>query len=89
MQAIQTKYIAPSNNKGARIQAISYAKTIVLPYAYELDNEANHKLVCMTLMEVLGWEFAINTGQLKDGSYVHTLLNKEVNLNINELIGEI
>ena len=36
MQAIQTKYIGPTNTKGARIKAFCAAGSITIPYNYEL-----------------------------------------------------
>lgn len=74
MQAIQTKYLAPTNSRGARIKATCAAKSITVSYAYELSIEENHRLAAAELGESLEWAGLCGTlesGSLKDGSYVH------------------
>lgn len=71
MQAIQTKYLAPTNSRGARIKATCAAKSITVSYAYELNIAENHRLAATELKTSLGWSGTLESGSLKDGSYVH------------------
>ena len=76
MQAIEIKYLGPTNTKGARIVAECAAKRVTVGYPYELDSEAAHRYAAQKLCEAMGgkygWEFSRRvTGQLKNGNYVH------------------
>lgn len=76
MQAIETKYIPPTNNKGARIKAQCAAKTIIIGYPYEFDGQKAHRYAMNELCQVMGGKYGWNssdfvTGQLKNGNYVH------------------
>ena len=62
-QSILTKYISPTNARGARIKAVqsgwnkkTECRTITIPYPYELDIDAAHKKAACMLMDSLGWE---------------------------------
>jgi len=60
MKAIKTKYLAPTNTKGARIQASikdGNGKTTrkTYPYRYELDNEALHIQIAHEFAKYLKW----------------------------------
>lgn len=83
MQAIQTKYIAPTNTKPARIKATVQAGSVTLSWEYGLDVEENHKAACVALRERLGWVGQYYTdmvgGQLPDGTYAWVFLPKEKN----------
>lgn len=79
MQAIQTKYMNPTNVRGSRIKAICGAGTIIVPYDSELDPLANHEAAAQALCDKLGWTEANSfphtvAGQLADGTWVHTFL---------------
>ena len=54
MQAIETKFLGPTNTKGARIKASVYAKSITVPYAYE-GIDASHDEAARVLIHKLGW----------------------------------
>lgn len=76
MQAIRTKYLAPTNSRGARIKATCAAKSITVSYAYELDIAENHKLAAAELKESLNWGGKLESGQLHGGTYAHVLRNE-------------
>lgn len=80
MQAIETKYIAPTNHKGIRIKAQCAAKTKIYNWDYGLDVEDNHIKAAALLLAELKWnnvkDLTMNTGCLKSGNYVHVLTNK-------------
>lgn len=80
MQAIETKFIAPTNNKGTRIKAQCAAKTIYIAYPYEFEVEKAHRYAALQLCNALGGNYSWNfskyvTGQLKNGNYVHVAIN--------------
>jgi len=54
-QAIETKYIGPTNFKGSRIKASCAAGSITVNYLSELDVEENHFNAAFTLIKKLGW----------------------------------
>ncbi len=87
MQAIQTKYICPTNFRGSRIRAKCEAMTIFLTWDDALNAEENHRLACNTLcarmdahnVERYGhkasqWTAPKIAGTLPDGSMVHVFL---------------
>ena len=69
-QAIQVKYLGPTNTLGARYKATAAAGSVVVPIRYELNPEENHTLAAKTLCARFDWEFPIQGGVLADGSYV-------------------
>ena len=75
MQAIQTKYLGPTNFRGARIKAKAYAGTKVYPYDHALSIEENHRVAALMFrnQKHLRWNGDMVTGQLPDHSYVHVL----------------
>lgn len=56
MQAIQTKYIGPSNTKGSRIKATCWLTSITVAWDHSLNSEANHKEAINALVEKLNKE---------------------------------
>lgn len=68
-QSIQTKFIAPTNSRGARIKAYTASwgdmrgLSVTVPFDYELSNEARHWEAVKALIKKHGltWgrEFAI------------------------------
>lgn len=54
-QAIFTKFVGPTNHRGARIKVSCDAKTITVPWNYEKDVDFNHIDARNALVEQLGW----------------------------------
>jgi hypothetical protein len=54
-QAIETKYIGPTNTKGARIKASAWAGSVTIPYDYS-GTEKAHWRAALALIEKYGWE---------------------------------
>jgi hypothetical protein len=77
MQAIQTKYLGPTDSRGSRIKATCAAGSVTVPWDYGADTDANHRYACSMLRSKLGWENASHgiphVGTLKDGTFVHVL----------------
>jgi hypothetical protein len=88
-QAILTKYLSPTNSRGARIKASCERGSITIPYPYEINwNSDTHiyaakqliQKFCMEDLEERSipvdnnpWGFGFVTGQIADGSFVHVL----------------
>lgn len=71
MQAIQTKYLCPTNFRGSRIKVTCAAKSATIDWRHDLNSEENHINAAKELIAKLSWKGNIASGQLKDGSYVH------------------
>jgi hypothetical protein len=79
MQAILTKYLGPTNFRGARIKASAQAGSVTVPWDYELNVEKNHQQAAEALCEKLGWrrptDFrysrALVSGALPNDDYAH------------------
>lgn len=82
MQAIQTKYLGPTDTRGSRIRAVCEAGSVTVGYDHSLNAEGNHKAAAKALCEKLGWipvpgqnkHTLPTSGVLKDGSWVHVFL---------------
>ncbi len=82
-QAIQTKYLGPTNYKGSRIRVECAARTKTIPWKSELSEAQNHCTAALTLIQELGWGDlqgykGIESGTLKSGAFVHVLIFRGV-----------
>ena len=68
-QAITTKYLSPTNFRGARVKATSSAGSITLDWAHEYNAEKNHWKAAIYLQEKMGWgeKNTLYGGSLPDG----------------------
>ena len=55
-QAIVTKYLGPTDRRGARIKARCEAGTVTINWDYSLDTQENHERAAMELVYKLGWD---------------------------------
>ena len=55
MQAIVTKYLGPTNTRGARIKATAQAGATYLSWDYALDTSANHRAAAIALANKFKW----------------------------------
>jgi hypothetical protein len=57
MQAIQTKYIGPSNTKGSRISvtAMGNKNRIYVPYDHEHDEHKMHEVAMKKFLDKYDW----------------------------------
>lgn len=73
MQAIQTRYLGPTNNRGARIKAWAAAGAVTISYPYELSGQACHRAAAEALVKKLDWTHpnygSLLGGQLANGDY--------------------
>ena len=76
MQAIQVKYLSPTDTKGSRTKAFCYSGSITVPYNYSLDEEGRAMEAGQALIEKLGWKLFIRDyATLPNGDTVLTLGN--------------
>ena len=76
MQAIQVKYISPTDTKGARIKAFCYSGSITVPCNYALNEEENAMGAGYALIKKLGWKLYVRDyATLPNGDTVLTLGN--------------
>lgn len=55
-QAIETKYIAPTNHKGTRVKAVTGSGlTLTVGWDYALSDVENHRAAAVKLCEKLKW----------------------------------
>ena len=73
MQAIQTRYLSPTNSRGARIKAWAAAGSITIPYPHELSGQACHRKAAEALAAKCQWDTPfygqLLGGQLENGDY--------------------
>lgn len=73
MQAIQTKFLPPTNMKGSRVKAWCDAGSLVVSYDYALNAPENHRHVAEALASKLGWTgqyySSLIGGNLPSGGY--------------------
>jgi hypothetical protein len=74
LQAITTKYLGPTNSRGARIKATGSFGRVTVPYDHALSAFENHRAAANAFMTKFGWtgdafrNYAI--GALPNGGYV-------------------
>lgn len=70
-QAIETKYLPATSNRGARIKATAWAGNVTVPYDYALNADDNHKAAALALRHKMGWQgkFAQGGNVKGDGYY--------------------
>lgn len=82
MQAITTRYLSPSNFRGARIVAECEASRRVFDWAHNVGTDENHELAATRLAKELGWvgpvtaptKYTLAHGTAKGGMGVHVLI---------------
>ena len=75
MQAITTKYICPTDRKGARIKATNaVGKSLTIGYRHDLSSEAAHRAAAEALASRLDWPGRLVQGAIK-GGYVFVFVD--------------
>lgn len=75
-QAIQVKYLGPTNYRGSRYKATAAAGSITVGVDDALSIESNVIAAAQALCDKFGWVGGMVYGQLADGSYVFVQLYK-------------
>jgi hypothetical protein len=78
MQAIVTKYLGPTNTRGARVKATAQRGSVTVPWDYALDAPGNHRVACMAALVEWEWKGEWTGGQLPDGRYAFVCIPPRV-----------
>lgn len=70
MQAIQVKYMGPTEGRGARIKAWCEAGSVTISREYSVDIKDSYKAAAIELCRKLEWNGMLAHGGLKDGTEV-------------------
>ena len=70
MQAIQARYLGPTDTKGARIKAWAEAGSVTIGYPYELNGQAVYRKAAEALAAKFNWPNPLLGAQLPNGDYV-------------------
>lgn len=54
-QAIVTKYLGPTNTRGARVKATADAGSVIIGWDHALNSDQNHTRAARKLAEHFGW----------------------------------
>ncbi|MCF6205284.1 MAG: hypothetical protein L3J47_00120 [Sulfurovum sp.] len=68
-QAIEVKYISPTDIKGVRFKATCQAGSIVIDDPSTSIHCAGYEEAARALCRKLGWPYSYISGQLKNGNY--------------------
>lgn len=70
-QAIETKYLPATSNRGSRIKATAWAGSVTVPYDHALDATENHQAAADALIAKYQWQgdFAQGGNVKGDGYY--------------------
>jgi hypothetical protein len=86
MQAITTKFLAPTNYRGSRIKATCERGSVIVPWDWQEDSEKNHALAACSLVKKFAeedvkrhgsndsnnpWLRPFVSGVLMGGGYAH------------------
>lgn len=72
-QAIQTKFLAPTNTRGARVKAFCRAGSMITPWDHSQDVAENHHEAAEALARRLDWSLkGTGFGSLPNGGYALT-----------------
>lgn len=66
-QAITTRFLGPTNSRGARIVAKCEARRVTVAWDYTANITTNHAKACHALASRLGWEGDWFGGGTADG----------------------
>ena len=66
-QAIETRYVGPTNTRGSRIRAAAQAGSLSVDYDPRLGIDANHARAAEALASRYGWTGKLIGGGLADG----------------------
>ena len=54
-QAIETRYLGPTNNRGGRIKATAWGGSITVGYDHALNTDDAHRAAANALIAKMGW----------------------------------
>ena len=75
-QAIQVKYIGPTNYRGSRYKATAASGSVTVSVDNALSTEGNVIAAAQALCDKFGWSKDMVHGQLADGSYAFVMMGE-------------
>jgi hypothetical protein len=70
-QAIETKFLGPTNSRGSRVKAYAQAGSVTVSWDHALDAFENHKAAALALAAKYAWDCTwIGGGKADDTGYV-------------------
>ena len=82
MKAIQTKFLGPSETRGARVKAWIESGSHVVPWDHGLEVADNHVAAARKLAELLKWSGRLVGGTLSDGSMAWVFVDGGVSVEV-------
>lgn len=83
-QAITTRFVAPTNRRGARVKASADAGSIFVPWDYSLGASGNHIAAARALAHQLAWPGVWFGGTLPNQDSVFVLgLDEAFSINVS------
>lgn len=83
-QAIVTRWLGPTNTKGARIRATTDAGSVSVPYDHALDADANHSKAAAFAAKKLQWFGEWHGASLPSGERVFVQLDPDNSFTVAE-----
>ena len=78
MQAIVTKYLPPTNHRGARVKVIASTRAVTIPWDYALDVPENHASAVRIVINRWGWSGHWAGGELPNATgYAFVLAGRD------------
>lgn len=74
-QAIATRFLGPTNHRGARVRAYAEAGSVTLAWDHRTNVETNHVAAAHTLAAKLGWNGTWQGGALPGAGYCFVLVD--------------
>lgn len=68
-QAIETKFLGPTDKRGSRVKATADAGSIILDWDHRLNAAQNHCAAARALAQKLDWKGVWSGGALNDSGY--------------------
>lgn len=69
-QAIETKFLGPTNSRGARIRVKAQAGRMTVPWDHAFDPQENHYAAALAFAGKRGWYGRISGGTWPPGRWV-------------------
>src|SRR3954468_11850529 len=69
-QAIQTKFLGPTNSRGSRVKASAAAGSVTIVWDHRLNPEQNHRAAAEMFANRMNWTGAWAAGTLPSGDMV-------------------
>jgi len=91
MKAIQTRYLAPTNTRGARVRAwdaVDVQNSITLPWNYSKDTDDNHDFAVFKLCEKMAWKGKLARGSLANDGNVYVWVEPQSTLIVEPWVTE-